>query len=218
MDIKEETKPVEATGTISSAPASQPQVPPQQTQPQQQVAQNNQMGQYVQEEPVDPMDIKPENSVLNKTVSGGVDLEAEMANAAKQAQQPKPQQPIDPTMVANSLNNEIVKPKMNYSLIAVIAGIIVLGVTAAAYYFLVMMPSMVSDTPEITAETNSVVEETPVVETPVSNQNVNTEITQDEVINEVNSFGNSDSTTQIQEELDSLDFEGIDTSLQLSDF
>ena len=160
---------------------------------------------YVPQEPVDPMDIKPENSVINKTVSGGVDFAAETANAAN---------------FADTLNNEIVKPKMNYSLIAVIAGVVVLIGTAAAYYFLVISKQNETPAPTATVETQpAVVEETPVTTPPVTETpSTETSIVTDQVINQLNNVGNSDNTTQMQQELDSLDFEGIDTSLQLSDF
>ncbi len=166
------------------------------------------------QEPVDPMDIKPENSVINKTVSGGVDIAAETANAAKQAPM------SNSTNFADTLNNEIVKPKMNYSLIAIIAGVVVLIGTAAAYYFLVFSKQNENPAPTATVETQpAVVEENPVTTTPVTETpSAETSIGSDQVIDQINTVGNSDNTTQMQQELDSLDFEGIDTSLQLSDF
>lgn len=169
---------------------------------------------FVSQELVDPMDIKPENSVINKTVSGGVDIAAETANAAKQA-------PIsNSTNFADTLNNEIVKPKMNYSLIAVIAGVLVLIITATAYYFLVFSRQNEKPAPTATVETQpTVIEENPVTTPPVSETpSSETSIGSDQVINQLNTVGNSDNTTQMQQELDSIDFEGIDTSLQLSDF
>ena len=167
---------------------------------------------FIPEVPVDPMDIKPENSVLNKTVSEGVDFAAETANASKQASM------SNSTNFADTLNNEIVKPKMNYSLIAVIAGVLVLVITAFAYYFLVF--SKQSTAPPATVETQPAVveeipvEQPPIVETPAAESDIGS----DQVISQLNSVGNSGNTTQMQEELDSLDFDGIDTPLQLSDF
>lgn len=169
---------------------------------------------FAPQEPVDPMDIKPENSVLNKTVSGGVDLVAETANAAKQA-------PIsNSTNFADTLNNEIVKPKMNYSLIAVIAGVLVLVITAVSYYFLIFTKQNTTPTANVETQPASLEEAPVVLEPPISETPAAAEssIGTDQMMNQLNTVGNSDSTTQMQQELDSLDFEGIDTSLQLSDF
>ncbi|PIR42291.1 hypothetical protein CO058_01805 [candidate division WWE3 bacterium CG_4_9_14_0_2_um_filter_35_11] len=215
-DNKENKSNNNATASISPAPIAP--VPMTLTPEVVTVAPASTKQDFTQEEqPVDPMDIKPENSVLNKTVSGGVDLDAEMANASKKAPVSNQANPADSSNFANNLNNEIVKPKMNYSLIAIIAGILVLSATALAYYFLVFSKQKTENIPVATVETPAVVQETPVVEAPPQ-ESVVTDIGADTVIDQINSIGNSDSTTQIQNELDSLDFDGIDTSLQLSDF
>lgn len=213
-----ENQPNSATASISPAPVT-PVVPvtPAPVAPTVAPEKHSSMS-ITQEQPVDPMDIKPENSVLNKTVSGGVDLDAEIANASKNASIPPESvnQP-DSANFANNLNNEITKPKMNYSMIAVIAGVLVLVITVAAYYFLVFSKQKTENIPVAAVETPPVVKETPVVEAPPQ-ESVNTDIVTDPVIDQLNSVGNSDNTTDIQNELDSLDFDGIDTSLQLSDF
>lgn len=197
MDTKIEAKPQLASTDSITSPIATPSTPINETQTPAPVD---------PVDPVDPMDIKPENSVLNKTVSKGVDLKDSMASA-------------DEIQNYGSLNNEIVKRKMNYSLIAIIAGVLVLGITAVTYYFLVISKQSSSQTTGTMSETPVAVEETAPEETqPTSNQNVNTDIGADQVINDLNGVGNSGSTTQIQTELDAIDFEGIDTTLQLSDF
>lgn len=211
MDIKTDTNQKVASPESISQIADTNAVPAPNTASTPTVNTNTQA-----EGPVDPMDIKPENSVLNKTVSDGIDMEnikSEIANA-NSIQENNPSF----SQIDGQLNNEIVKPKMNYSLIAIVAGIFILAGTALAYYFLIYKDQATNTAQETNSEVNSVVKEAENEKPQEANQNVNTDIKEDDVISDLNSLGNSDNTSQLENELNSIDFEGIDTSLQLTDF
>ncbi|MDA1061132.1 MAG: hypothetical protein O3B47_05065, partial [bacterium] len=117
---------------------------------------------------------------------------------------------------SDSLNNEVVKKKPSYPLIAVIGGALILAITAAAYYFLIFtkQSAPVEEAPAVVEIPTEAVE----ITQPPAVTEETTDISTDPIINEIEALGNSDSTTQIEEELDSIDFDGIDTGLQLSGF
>ena len=168
---------------------------------------------------VPPQDSTPRvESISNTTISG--EINPNLTNSNVKEQQKVEQAPIQSNMPAenlDNLNNEITNPKkLNYPLIAIIAGVLLLLITGAFYYFMIYSKN---NTANVSEEMPApIVDEMPVVdEAPVVIEDTSP-IAEDPVIQNLNSIGTTEEIDEIEQDLNSIDFEGIDTNLQLSDF
>lgn len=122
--------------------------------------------------------------------------------------------------VSQPTYNEYLKPKKNMTLIILILGIVLLALAAGGYVYYMIMSGNNPFGQPAPAEPEQTVEEQPVEEPVVEEQPLLIE--EDPMIQELNELNTSQESATgiggIEGDLNSLDFEGIDTDLQSQGF